>query len=101
MADKHGLNYLGSVGTLEDIYLFEDHRIVKRSTEKSSNHHNLMADDAKIVWFDQQTEKKRTKRNSSHKISSLPTDPQFRFDITISFTSILMSTLFQIAMAFK
>ena len=77
VAGQHGLNYLGSIGSLEDLYLLEDHRIVKRSTKMSQNHHNLLSDDPKIVWFHQQIEKKRMKRNSTHQLS-LPTDPQFR-----------------------
>ena len=99
VAGQHGLNYLGSIGSLEDLYLLEDHRIVKRSTKMSQNHHNLLSDDPKIVWFHQQIEKKRIMRNSTHQLS-LPTDPQFRFEVERK-DILFKSILYQITMAFK
>ena len=47
----------------------------RRSTDKSGEHHAMLDKDEDVVWFEQQIEKKRRKRNSE---SSPPTDPLFK-----------------------
>jgi len=65
VAAKHGFVNLGQIGSLDDHFLFEHPRISKRSTEASSTHHENFADEADVVWFEQQKELKRKKRDIS------------------------------------
>ena len=65
VASKHGFVNLGQIGSLENHFLFEHPRISKRSTDLSLEHHGNFADDADVVWFEQQKELKRKKRDIS------------------------------------
>lgn len=62
IAQELGLVNLGQIGSLAHHYLFEHPKLHKRSTQKSAHHDNLMKNHAKIKWFAQQTQLKRSKR---------------------------------------
>ena len=48
-----------------------------RSTDKSHEHHSALAQDDDVVWFEQQLEKKRVKRNVASTDPHI-TDPLFK-----------------------
>lgn len=60
---KHGLTYLGSIGTLENMYLVEHPRISKRSTKAALQDDNLLLD-PEVLWVAQQKVHRRVKRSS-------------------------------------
>ena len=49
----------------------------ERSTDKSHFHHTVLAEDEAVVWFEQQVEKKRVKRNAASNHPRI-TDPLFK-----------------------
>lgn len=63
VAHRHGFINRGQVGSLENYYLFEHHAIRKRSIEASHAHHNVLQKDEQVRWFEQQTVKRRVKRD--------------------------------------
>ena len=65
VAAKHGFVNLGQIGSLENHFLFEHPRISKRSTDLCSEHHDNFAGESDIVWFEQQKELTRKKRDVS------------------------------------
>lgn len=62
IAQELGLVNLGQIGSLDHHFLFEHPKLHKRSIQKSHFHSNLMKSHAKVKWFEQQTELKRSKR---------------------------------------
>nr|XP_018904804.1 PREDICTED: furin-like protease 2 [Bemisia tabaci] len=63
IADKHGFRNLGQIGSLKGFYLFEHNRLRKRSLTASDEHHENLMSEKKIVWVQQQHEKRREKRD--------------------------------------
>lgn len=63
VADRYGFNNIGQVGNLKDYYLFEHHTIKKRSLDYSHHHHQILKNDANVLWVEQQHSKKRVKRD--------------------------------------
>lgn len=72
VASKHGFVNLGQIGSLKDYYLFEHHRISKRSTDHSAHHHSLLESDPNVGWFQQQVELKRRKRDLFEQFRNYP-----------------------------
>jgi len=77
VARRNGIQNLGKIGDLENFYLMESHKISKRSTRKAHEHHTALEDDSDVIWFEQQIEKKRVKRNSRSAPVEI-TDPLFK-----------------------
>ena len=63
IASRHGFINLGQIGSLEDHFLLEHRRIVKRSADLSQEHHTLLEEEEGVEWFEQQRELKREKRD--------------------------------------
>ncbi|KAL7296421.1 hypothetical protein TKK_0010430 [Trichogramma kaykai] len=64
VAEKYGFDNLGQIGALKDYYLFEHKKLRKRSIQISDHHHEALSKDQRVHWFQQQHEKKRTKRDN-------------------------------------
>ncbi|XP_064106409.1 furin-like protease 2 isoform X1 [Macrobrachium nipponense] len=71
IASTHGFSNLGQIGSLENYYLFEHPHVHKRSAEPSDHHHETLSSDPRVMWVEQQKEKKRVKRDGS----MVPDDP--------------------------
>ncbi|XP_044019968.1 furin-like protease 2 isoform X2 [Aphidius gifuensis] len=63
IADKHGFDNIGQIGSLKNYYLFSHKHVHKRSLETSDHHHKLLQDESQVHWFQQQHEKHRKKRD--------------------------------------
>ena len=79
IAQTHGFQNAGQIGTIEDHYIFQHNHVHKRSTTLSKSHHDLLQSEPEVLWFEQQKEIKRSKRdlNVDEKASSIH-DPLFR-----------------------
>ena len=69
IASKHGFINIGQIGALDDHFLFEHPRIAKRSTDQSISHHQSFGQEPEVVWFEQQKELHRKKRDASSEIN--------------------------------
>ena len=63
LASRHGFINTGQIGDLEYYYLFEHRRLNKRSADESVEHNILLTREPEVVWFEQQLELKRVKRD--------------------------------------
>ena len=81
IAQTHGFVNLGQIGSLKNHYLFEHPRIRKRSIQKNHTYHENFKNHPQILWFEQQKELIRHKRNylndEIEDISEIITDPLF------------------------
>lgn len=68
VAKDSGYSNLGSIGALENYYLFEGHHVTKRSTDP--HHPHTLDEHEKLEWFEQQHEKIRIKRDLSLPLTS-------------------------------
>lgn len=65
IAEKHGFINIGKIGSLKGYYLFEHHRVHKRSVSQNHEHHAKLESEPEVLWVQQQHEKKRRKRDFS------------------------------------
>ncbi|XP_047368153.1 furin-like protease 2 isoform X1 [Vespa velutina] len=63
IAEKHGFDNHGQIGSLKNYFLFSHRRLNKRSLTESEPHHRILRDDSRVHWFQQQHERKRKKRD--------------------------------------
>ncbi|XP_046836770.1 furin-like protease 2 isoform X1 [Vespa crabro] len=63
IAEKHGFDNHGQIGSLKNYFLFSHRRLNKRSLTESEPHHKILRDDSRVHWFQQQHERKRKKRD--------------------------------------
>ena len=77
LAAKYGFVNLGQIGALQDHYLFEHHKIHKRSIDYSPHHNQMLTDEPDVAWFEQQKEIKRVKRDTGG--SFIMPDPLFKY----------------------
>ena len=79
IAQSNGFENAGQIGTLDDHYLFRHSHVHKRSTTLSKSHHDVLQSEPEVLWFEQQKEIKRKKRDLKvdEKASSIH-DPLFR-----------------------
>ncbi|XP_012252633.2 furin-like protease 2 isoform X2 [Athalia rosae] len=80
VADKHGFDNHGQLGSLKGYYLFSHKHVHKRSVTTSDHHHKALNDEPKVHWFQQQHEKKRKKRDFSAPLFSYSDYPAFSDD---------------------
>ncbi|XP_054254621.1 proprotein convertase subtilisin/kexin type 4 [Indicator indicator] len=73
LARRHGLLCLGQVMEGEPYYHFKHRGTRQEALSRHWGWHMRLAKEPKILWFEQQTLKRRTKRS----ISVVPTDPWF------------------------
>ena len=67
IAQRYGFENSGQIGSLEDHYLFQHHRVHKRSITLSHSHHDLLREEPEVLWFEQQKQLKRVKRDKTIK----------------------------------
>ncbi|XP_046328704.2 proprotein convertase subtilisin/kexin type 5-like [Haliotis rufescens] len=63
VARSTGLINKGQVGSVADHYLFEIPGRARRSASHSAEHHESLAAHPQVLWFEQQIERKRVKRD--------------------------------------
>ncbi|XP_057233515.1 proprotein convertase subtilisin/kexin type 4 [Malurus melanocephalus] len=73
LARRHGLLYLGQVMEGEPYYHFRHRGTRQRALSRHWGWHMRLTRDPQVLWFEQQTVKKRSKRG----VSVVPTDPWF------------------------
>ncbi|XP_015507109.1 proprotein convertase subtilisin/kexin type 4 isoform X2 [Parus major] len=73
LARRHGLLYLGQVMEGEPFHHFSHRGTRQRALSRHWGWHMRLARDPQVLWFEQQTVKKRVKRGSG----VVPTDPWF------------------------
>ncbi len=78
VAARHGFVNVGQIGSLEDHYLLEQPRLRKRSAEESGEHVGRLDDDPEVEWFEQQTERRRVKRDVAQDEAASMPDPLFQ-----------------------
>ncbi|XP_062140559.1 furin-like protease 2 isoform X2 [Drosophila sulfurigaster albostrigata] len=71
IAEKYGFTNRGQIGALDDYYLFQHHRVSKRSLRSSRKHHSALKSEFEVKWLQQQHEKIRQKRDGPY--SDIPT----------------------------
>ena len=59
--ERHGFNFHGQVGSLNDIYQIEHKEVSKRS-QRSAEHHKELSNHPNVKWIEQQKLLKRKKR---------------------------------------
>ncbi|CAH1797475.1 unnamed protein product [Owenia fusiformis] len=70
LAETHGFENIGQIGSIDDHYLFVHRKLVKRSTSSSPDHHSLLHNDPEVKWVEQQVSRKRVKRDFQETKSS-------------------------------
>ncbi|XP_054720512.1 furin-like protease 1, isoforms 1/1-X/2 [Uloborus diversus] len=60
-ANEHGFEYLGKI--FDDHYHLQHKNVFKRSLQKSALHHGILSNDSRVIKYNQQIVKKRTKRD--------------------------------------
>lgn len=65
LAAKHGFVNRGQIGDLDGYYLLVHSKVQKRSAEKSGRHEVLLTEEPEVVWFEQQKELIRVKRDGA------------------------------------
>ena len=68
IAQSYGFGNAGQIGSLEDHYLFQHNHVHKRSTTISHEHHHVLQGEPEVLWFEQQKELKRNKRDLNEEI---------------------------------
>ena len=63
VADRHDMEFVGSIGSLPNHFLFRHRRLAKRSVDSSDEHHSRLTGDADVSWTEQQRVKRRVKRD--------------------------------------
>ncbi|XP_050425333.1 neuroendocrine convertase 1-like isoform X2 [Adelges cooleyi] len=63
LAKKHGFVNRGQIGSLDQFFLFEHAHVHKRSINADEKYHSKLKSDPQIIWFEQQYELKRFKRD--------------------------------------
>lgn len=63
VAQTNGYTNLGQIGSLENYYLFEHRRLMKRSTSQARHHHTKLRHEPEVLWVEQQVIRKRVKRD--------------------------------------
>ncbi|XP_017145820.1 furin-like protease 2 isoform X2 [Drosophila miranda] len=71
IADKYGFVNRGQIGALDDYYVFQHHRVSKRSLRSSHKHQSDLRSENEVKWMQQQHEKVRRKRDGPYQ--DLPT----------------------------
>ncbi|XP_017962667.1 furin-like protease 2 isoform X1 [Drosophila navojoa] len=66
IANKYGFTNKGQIGALDDYYLFQHHRVSKRSLRLSRKHHSALKSESEVKWLQQQHEKIRRKRDGPY-----------------------------------
>ncbi|XP_030564588.1 furin-like protease 2 isoform X4 [Drosophila novamexicana] len=66
IAGKYGFTNKGQIGALDDYYLFQHHRVSKRSLRSSRKHHSALKSEFEVKWLQQQHEKIRRKRDGPY-----------------------------------
>ncbi|XP_034490855.1 furin-like protease 2 isoform X1 [Drosophila innubila] len=66
IADRYGFVNRGQIGALDDYYLFQHHRVSKRSLRSSRKHHSALKSEFEVKWLQQQHEKIRHKRDGPY-----------------------------------
>lgn len=64
VAERHGMDFVGPIGTLPNFFLMRHRRIAKRSLDSADEHHFLLATDSDVSWTQQQRVKRRVKRDN-------------------------------------
>jgi proprotein convertase subtilisin/kexin type 5 len=77
IAGELGFDNLGQIGALEHHYLFEHPHVEKRSIDLHADLHVSLVKDPDVVWFEQQKELKRVKRQAAALDIVIP-DPLYR-----------------------
>ncbi|XP_012281896.1 furin-like protease 2 [Orussus abietinus] len=77
IAEKHGFDYHGQIGSLKSYYLLSHNRIHKRSLTTSEHHHEALRKEPQVHWFQQQHERKRKKRDFEGAFFGFPDYPYF------------------------
>ncbi|XP_033231362.1 furin-like protease 2 isoform X2 [Belonocnema kinseyi] len=75
IAEKHGFDYHGQIGSLKCYFLVSSKRLNKRSLSPSDHHHEKLNNESQVHWVQQQHEKKRKKRDfesSSYPFAEFP-----------------------------
>ncbi|XP_068159733.1 furin-like protease 2 isoform X1 [Drosophila tropicalis] len=72
IAAKYGFTNKGQIGALNDYYLYQHHRVSKRSIRSSRKHHSALKSEFEVKWLQQQHEKIRRKRDGPYQ-DILPT----------------------------
>merc|ERR1711872_497135 len=62
IAERHGLENKGQIGNLNEHFLFESHKLEKRSAEPCPTTHSKLSSDPDVSWCEQQVEQTRVKR---------------------------------------
>ena len=82
IAQLYGFENNGQIGSLEDHYLFWHSHVHKRSTALSYSHHDILQNHPEVLWFEQQKELKRKKRdlstNKNNNLEESIHDPLYR-----------------------
>jgi len=63
VAQRHGMDFVRSIGSLPNHYLFRHQRLAKRSTDAAHHHHSRIMSDHDVTWAEQQRAKIRRKRD--------------------------------------
>ncbi|KPU75290.1 uncharacterized protein Dana_GF19273, isoform B [Drosophila ananassae] len=71
IAAKYGFENKGQIGALDNYYLFQHHRVSKRSLRSSREHQKALSSEDAVEWMQQQHEKVRRKRDGPYQ--DLPT----------------------------
>ncbi|XP_046429629.1 furin-like protease 2 isoform X1 [Neodiprion fabricii] len=80
IAEKHGFDNHGQVGSLKGYYLFSHKHVHKRSVATSDPHHEALKNEPQVHWVQQQHERKRKKRDFSGPSFSFSDYPTFSDD---------------------
>ncbi|XP_069939490.1 furin-like protease 2 isoform X1 [Cherax quadricarinatus] len=63
IASKYGFTNIGQIGALDSYYLFEHQHVHKRSLDPAHTHHHSLHSDPRVMWAEQQVERRRVKRD--------------------------------------
>ncbi|XP_067930394.1 furin-like protease kpc-1 [Watersipora subatra] len=63
VAERNGFVFVNEI--MPDHYSFYQHKVGKRSTEHSEEHHHLLTSDAEVLWAEQQRVLRRVKRDKT------------------------------------
>ncbi|XP_039291346.1 furin-like protease 2 [Nilaparvata lugens] len=74
IAAKHGFRNIGQIGALKGFYLFEHQRVHKRSTLHNDEHHGKLHQEPRVLWVQQQHEKRRVKRDFGDSFATFGSD---------------------------
>jgi len=63
VADRHGMDLVGAIGSLPNHFRFRHRRIAKRSADSADEHHFRLSRDVEVSWTEQQRVRQRAKRD--------------------------------------